>query len=231
MNNGSPQSQNVELTGTIRVLIVDDHPMLRRGLRSLLECDDDLLVVGESASIQGALHQIEEKNPDLVLADLCLEDGSGLDLVAEISKRHMGIRTLVISVNEESVYAERAFKAGANGFIPKQEMGESILIAIRQILGGGTYMSPKMQMKFAEQFLGGRVADQGSSLENLTNRELEVFSLIGHGKSTRKIAEHLGRSIKTIESHREHIKQKLTLDSGDELKLASIRWVESGKAG
>ena len=231
MNGGSPQNQNAVLSGTIRVLIVDDHPMLRRGLRSLLECEADLLVVGEAGSIQDALQQIEEKNPDLVLVDLCLEDGSGLDLVADISKRHMGIRTLVVSVNDESVYAERAFKAGANGFIPKQEMGESIMKAIRQILGGGTYMSREMQMRFAERFLGGHSVNQGTPLDSLTNRELEVFNLIGHGESTRKIAERLNRSIKTIESHREHIKQKMTLQNGDELKLAAIRWVETGKAG
>lgn len=210
------------------IFIVDDHPMLRRGLASLIESEPDLSVCGEAATCQAALKGIQQSKPDLVIVDLGLEGGDGLELLRDMKVRHPKTPALVLSMYEEAVYAERALRAGARGYVTKQQLDDTVLIAIRRVLNGETYMSEKLEARFAEKFLGGRTLETDSPLAVLTDRELEVFRLIGQGQGTRQIAQRLRLSIKTIESYREHLKQKLTLESGAELARRATRWVETG---
>lgn len=211
------------------ILIVDDHPMLRRGLAALIESEPDLAVCGEAATCQAALQAIRQRKPDLVIVDLGLEGCDGLDLIKEMKLHHPGTPALVLSMHDESLYAERALLAGACGYVTKQQLDETVLIAIRRLLNGEMYISEKMGARFAQKFLGGQTLETDSPLAVLTDRQLEVFRLIGQGQSTRRIAKRLHLSIKTIESHREHIKQKLTIDSGAELVRRAIQWVETGR--
>jgi DNA-binding NarL/FixJ family response regulator len=212
------------------ILIVDDHPLLRRGLSALIESDPDLSVCGQATSSRSALEAIGRVPTDLAIVDLGLEGSDGLELIKEIKRQHPKVLTLVLSMHDESVYAERSFKAGARGYLTKQELDETVLVAIHRMLDGHRHMSPKMQARFAERYLGGRTVVDGSPLDALSDRELEVFRLIGGGLSTREIAVRLSRSIKTIESHREHIKNKLTLVSGEALVQRAVLWVDTGEA-
>lgn len=214
------------------ILVVDDHPMLRRGLATLISGESDLSVYGQAASCQDALQSIAsggQDKPDLALVDLGLEGSDGLDLIKEIKASHPEVLTLVLSMHDESLYAERALKAGARGYVTKQQLDDTVLIAIRRVLGGEKFLSEKMSARFAEKYLSGRARQGDSPLAVLTDRELEVFRLIGQGHSTRQIGERLGRSIKTIESHREHLKQKLALESGTALVRSATHWVDTGE--
>ena len=211
------------------ILIVDDHPMLRRGLASLIESEPDLTVCGEASGCQAALQAIRQSKPDLVIVDLGLEGCDGLDLIKEMKLHHPGTPALVLSMHDESLYAERALRAGARGYVTKQQLDDTVLIAIRRLCNGEMYLSEKIGARFAQKFLGGRTLETDSPLAVLTDRQLEVFRLIGQGQGTRRIAKRLHLSIKTIESHREHIKQKLALDSGAELVRRAIHWIETGR--
>ena len=211
------------------ILIVDDHPMLRRGLASLIESEPDLAVCGEASTCQAALQAIRQSKPDLVIVDLGLERCDGLDLIKEMKHHHPGTPALVLSMHDESLYAERALRAGARGYVTKQQLDETVLIAIRRLLNGEMYMSEKIGARFTEKFLAGRTLETDSPLAVLSDRELEVFRLIGQGQGTRRIAQRLHLSIKTVESHREHIKHKLTIESGAELARRATLWVETGR--
>lgn len=213
------------------ILIVDDHPVLRRGLAALIESEPDLAVHGAVATRQAALAALRVSEPDLVMVDLVLADGDGLDLIKEIRTRHPQVPSLVLSMHDESAYAERALSAGARGYVAKQQLDDAVLIAIRRVLAGGTYMSDALGRRLAEKYVGGRTLKTGSSLNSLSDRELHVFRLIGEGRTTRQIAQALTRSVKTIESHREHIKNKLALRSAAELARCAARWVETGHTG
>lgn len=213
------------------ILIVDDHPLLRRGLAALIESEPDLAVCGEAATCAAALEAVGESQPDLVIVDLVLESNDGLDLVKKMKARHPEIPALVLSMHDEAVYAERALRAGARGYVTKQRLDDTVLVAIRRLLDGETHMSDTLQARLAAKFVGGRTRDADSPLDALSDRELQVFRLIGHGRSTRQIAETLDLSVKTIESHREHIKQKLGLESAAELAHRATQWVETGRAG
>ena len=227
-----PNDKNEEAKQTI--LIVDDHPLLRRGLAAIIEGETDISVYGEAFSTQGALDAIEQggdKKPDLAIIDLGLEESDGLELIKEIKVRYPEISMLVISMHDESLYAERALRAGALGYLTKQHLDDTVLTAIRHVLDGKRYLSAAMLEQFTDKFFtGGRNLKSDSPLAVLTDRELEVFRLIGQGNSTRKIAERLGRSVKTIESHRENLKQKLSLESGAALVQRAIHWVDTGEA-
>lgn len=218
--------------GTARktILIVDDHPTLRRGLAALIDSEPDLAVCGEVATCPEALAAIPKSRPDLVIVDLALGEGDGLDLVKEMLKRHAEIPALVLSMHDESVYAERSLKAGARGYVTKQQLDSTVLVAIRRLLDGKTYMSDTLQARLAAKFVDGRTLETDSPLGALSDRELQVFRLIGHGRSTRQIADTLNLSIKTIESHREHIKNKLSLETTAELAQHATRWVETGRS-
>jgi DNA-binding NarL/FixJ family response regulator len=213
-----------------KVLIVDDHPMLRRGLAALIDSEPDLSVCGEAATCPEALAAIPERRPDLVIVDLALGKDDGLDLVKEMKKRHPAIPALVLSMHDEAVYAERSLKAGARGYITKQQLDNSVLAAIRRLLDGGTYMSDALEARLAAKFVDGRTLETDSPLDALSDRELQVFRLIGQGRSTRQIADTLNLSIKTIESHREHIKSKLSLETTAELAQRATQWVETGRS-
>ena len=215
-----------------RILIVDDHPMMRQGLAQLVNNEPDLAVCCEVENAHQALAAIDKARPDLVLADITLPDKSGIELIKDIQAIHPGLAVLVISMHDESLYAERVLRAGGRGYIMKQEGGKKLMEAIRQVLSGQIYVSEKMSARILESFSGGRSpgADK-SPVENLTDREFEVFQLIGQGKGTRQIAEKLHLSVKTVEVHRVHIKTKLKLESATELIRFAVRWVEGQAAG
>ena len=210
------------------ILIVDDHPVLRRGLAVLIESEPDLSVCGEAATCQDALEAVRESGPDVVLVDLELDGCHGLDLVRTLKARHPDIPALVLSMHDESVYAERSLKAGARGYVTKQELDTTVLVAIHRLLDGECYMSEQLEARLAAKLVNGRTLVADSPLDVLSNRELQVFRLVGQGRTTRQIANSLTLSIKTIESHLEHIKQKLTLNTAAELAQRATQWVESG---
>ena len=212
------------------ILIVDDHPMLRRGLAALIEGEPDLAVCGQAASCRDALRIIRQDKPDLAIVDLGLEGSDGLELIKEIKASHPQVLTLVLSMHDESLYAERAINAGARGYATQQQLDDTVLVAIRRVLDGGVYLSKKMSTRFAEKYLAGGSLEDDSPLAVLSDRELEVFRLIGQGRSTREIAERLHLSPKTIESHREHLKHKLTLHTAAALVRRATHWVDTGEA-
>jgi DNA-binding NarL/FixJ family response regulator len=209
------------------VLIVDDHPMMRQGLAALINNEPDLIADGEAENAQQAMASIAARRPDIVLADITLPDKSGLELIKDIQALHAGLRVLVVSMHDESLYAERVLRAGGRGYIMKQEGGKKLLEAIRQVLAGKVYVSEKMSARILEMFSGGRGAAGTSPVERLTDREFEVFQLIGQGKGTREIAAKLHVSVKTVEVHRLHIKEKLDLKTAPELIRFAVRWAET----
>jgi DNA-binding NarL/FixJ family response regulator len=211
------------------ILLVDDHPLLRHGLVALIKSEPDLDVCGEAATSAAALEAIRAHPPDLAIVDLALDGADGLELIKTMKARHPEIPALVLSMHDEALYAERALRAGARGYVNKQQLEDTLLVAIRRVLNGEMYMSEKMVARFTARFLGGITLEKDSPLAVLTDRELDVFRLIGEGQSTREIAQQLHLSVKTIESYREHIKQKLTLESGAELVRHATLWVEAGR--
>ena len=215
-----------------RILIVDDHPMMRQGLAQLVNNEPDLAVCCEVENAHQALAAIDNARPDLVLADITLPDKGGIELIKDIQAIHPGLAVLVISMHDESLYAERVLRAGGRGYIMKQEGGKKLMEAIRQVLSGQIYVSEKMSARILESFSGRRFPGAGRSpVENLTDREFEVFQLIGQGNGTRQIAEKLHLSVKTVEVHRVNIKTKLKLQSATELIRFAVRWVEGQAAG
>ena len=206
-----------------KILIVDDHPLVRTGLAQLIGDCPDLEVCAEAGDMAGALKIIDTSSPDLAIIDLSLAGGSGLDLIEHIKSRGRNILMLVASMHDETLYAERVLAAGAHGYINKQEAQENIIQAIRQVLNGKVYLSQHM----TERFLSGMVDATGDKrdIDSLSNRELQVFELIGQGTTTSQIAEQLNLSVKTIETHQAHIKKKLGLGSAHELNRRAIRWV------
>lgn len=214
---------------TKRLLVVDDHPILRRGLTALIECEPGLGVHGAVSTRIAAFEAMREREPDLVIVDLALGDEDGLDLVKEIRTRYPKVRSLVLSMHDEAVYAERALSAGALGYVSKHELDGTLLCAIRRALAGETYMSEALQRRLAERYVGGRTLETGSPMDALSDRELQVLGLIGRGRTTRQIAETLARSVKTVESHLEHIKNKLGIESAAELAQRATQWVEAGR--
>lgn len=212
-----------------RILLVDDHALLRRGLAMLIGTEPDLVVWAEAASCQAALEVLASAQPELVIADLSLKDGDGLELIKDLKRRYPKLPVLVLSMHEETTYAERALRAGASGYVTKQEMDDTVLVAIRRVLAGEVYISDAMGREFTRKFMAGGTLEKTTGLERLSDREFEVFQLIGCAKSTREIAQFLGLSVKTIESHREHLKRKLELPSGVELARCATVWIETGR--
>ena len=208
-----------------RVLIVDDHPLIRRGLRDLIREESDLQVCGEADGAPDAMTLLVRQNPDLVLIDISLKRGHGLELVRQIKARAPEVKMLIVSMHDEPYFAERALGAGAHGYITKLEATDKMVEAIRSVLGGKVFLSPIM----AERVLQ-RVYQRGSfpdrtPIAGLSSRELAVFEMIGKGLSTRHISENLGLSVKTIETYRENIKKKLQLKTGAELTHYATHWV------
>jgi DNA-binding NarL/FixJ family response regulator len=203
-----------------RILVVDDHPLVRAGFKALIDSEPDLLVCAEAATCAQALALAEQAAPDLAVVDLSLLEGSGLDLIKRMHARFPGVRLLVCSMHDESVFAERTLKAGARGYIGKQEATDHVVEAIRKVLSGEVYLSPAM----TQRMLIGLADGQPASPRDLTDRELEVLTLIGRGLGTGQVAEQLHLSVKTVENHREKIKRKLKLASAGELARYAIQW-------
>ena len=213
--------------GKIRVFVVDDHPIVRQGLSQLINRASDMMVCGEAEDARTALETIGPANPDILILDVSLDGPDGIELLKTIRSRDNKLAVLMLSMHDESLYAERALRAGANGYIMKQEATERVLVAIRQILAGEVYVSDRMAQKLVHQFIGRSGGARRSTIEELTDRELEVFRLIGQGHGTRQIAEELHLSVKTVESYYAHIKEKLALKNARELVQRAVQWVTS----
>ncbi|TET34464.1 MAG: response regulator transcription factor [Planctomycetota bacterium] len=208
-----------------KVLLVDDHPIVRNGLRMLIQHQPDLAVCGEAEDAPEALEIVESKMPDMVVIDLSLKNTSGLDLVKDIKGRYPKIRMLVLSVHDESIYAERVLRAGAAGYIMKKEVATKVVAAIRRVLTGEIYLSEEMSSRMVHMFIGGRSEASGHPIKSLTDRELEVFQLIGRGFKTGEVAKSLKVSVSTVEYHRAHIKEKLQLNDASELMRYAVQWM------
>jgi DNA-binding NarL/FixJ family response regulator len=207
-----------------KIFIVDDHAMFRDGLRQLIDREADLTVCGDAAEATEALAGINQSEPDLVIVDISLSGKSGIDLIKSIKDKHEDLPVLVVSMHEESLYAERALRAGAMGYVMKQEPAKVVKLAIRKLLAGDMHLSERMANGVISKFIHGRDEVPPSPLEKLSDRELEVFRMLGLGKGVRQIAEELGLTIPTINSFRNRIKEKLQLNSSTEVMLHAIHW-------
>lgn len=217
-------TNNLSEFSKYRVLIVDDHPIVRHGLAELIAHEADLEVCGEASDTPEALRQVEATQPHVVIVDISLKSGHGIDLIEQIKAKDERIKMLVSSIHDESLFAERALRAGAMGYINKQEATEKVIDAVRQVLRGEIYLSPRMSNRLLHTVVGGDRLDQ-NPIEGLSNRELEVFEMIGQGLTTKQIAGKLHLSPKTIETHREKIKMKLNLANSTELSHRAVQWV------
>jgi DNA-binding NarL/FixJ family response regulator len=211
-----------------RVLIVDDHSVLREGLRMVIDQQPDLVVCGEAADAPRAMEAVEALKPDIVIVDLSLDGSSGLELVKDIKARFPGIPTLVLSLHDESLYAERVVRAGARGYIMKRSSSSELLAALREVLNGNVYLSENMSSRIMKQVFGRHeIAPEQASIEVLSDRELEVFQLIGEGHGTSDIAKRLCLSMKTVSCYRQNIKNKLHLKDATELVQHAIHWTSN----
>jgi len=210
-----------------RVLIVDDHPILRKGLSLLINSEPDLTVVAEADNAQRALEKIEAYKPDLFIVDISLPGIDGIELIKTVKLSNRDLPALVVSMHDESLFAERALRAGARGYIMKQEALEKVLVAIRRVLAGEIFVSEKIATSMLEKLVSSEGRAVSSPIGLLSNRELTVFRMIGQGYKTSQVAEKLHLSIKTIESYRAHIKEKLKLTDGTDLLKSAIQWVQN----
>jgi DNA-binding NarL/FixJ family response regulator len=210
-----------------RVYLVDDHPIVRQGLIKLIEQEEGLEVCGEAGNVSDALAEIRELDPDVILVDISLEDSNGLELIKLIDDLGLQIPMLVLSMHDESLYAEHALRAGASGYVMKQAASNTLIQAIEKVMDGEIYVSKNMSTQMLKVAFRSSGEEVRTGTELLSLRELEVFELIGRGNSTREIAEQLNLSVKTIETYRAHIKDKLQLRSGTELMQRAVHWVEN----
>ena len=222
---------NEESVSKKRIFIVDDHPIVREGLSLMMNREPDLMVCGEAEDASAALTAISTARPDFLIVDISLSGPDGLDLLKNIRARFRSLPVLVLSMHDETIYAERALRAGANGYIMKQEATEKVLVAVRQILNQKVYVSDRIANRMLQQYISGSATQEHSPISELSDRELEVFRLIGEGHSTRRIAEELHLSVKTVESYQAHIKNKLSLKNARELVQRAIQWnIDEGAA-
>lgn len=210
-----------------RILLVDDHPIMRQGLVQLIENEKDLKVVGEADNAADAMALIPRIKPNLVLTDITMPGKNGVEFIKDLKAIHPEIEILVLSMHDESLYAERVLKAGGRGYVMKHEGGKNLISAIRKVLNGQIFVSEKMASKILEVFSGHRPTTKTSPIEGLTDREFEIFQWLGKGLSTREIADQLHLSVKTVEVHRVNIKAKLKIKTASELIRHAVRWVES----
>lgn len=210
-----------------KVLLVDDHPFMRAGLAQLIDKQPDLMVTAEAGHPAEAMSIIERGNVDLVLSDITMPGRSGLDFIKDVHAVRPALPILVVSMHDETLYAERVLRAGARGYIMKEAGGENLLTAIRQVLRGEVYVSPKVSARFLDAMASKKPRGSSSPIEKLSDREFEVFQLVGHGKSTRDIARQLNLSPKTVDVHRANIKEKLQLMDTTALVRHAVRWVET----
>ncbi|MBT3388504.1 MAG: response regulator transcription factor [Desulfobacula sp.] len=210
-----------------KILIVEDHPIFRMGMCELIDQEKDFVVCGSAEDVPEARELIKTENPELVILDLSLKNSNGMELLKELNKYHKEIFVLVLSMHEESLHAERCLLAGAKGYVMKHEAIESVIKAIRQIFAGKKYISQRIMERIVNKMGDQPFPDQGSSVQNLTDRELEIFQLIGKGFSSGQIASQLNLSVKTIGAHRERIKSKLGLKTSGEMVRYAVLWLET----
>lgn len=208
-----------------RIFVVDDHPLMRDGMALLISAESDLQICGSAGSMQDALKQIPAAKPDLLVVDLSLKDGLGLDLIKAVKERYPKTRMLVVSAYDENLYAERALRNGASGYVNKQECEDTLLQAIRTVLAGNRYVSDVILQRLLNLAIDGADNQTGDPVDRLTDRELEVFRLIGKGVRPALIAKQLHISPHTVDSHRENIRRKLGLEDGRDLMQRAMRWV------
>jgi DNA-binding NarL/FixJ family response regulator len=208
-----------------KILIVDDHPLLRQGIKRVLEKEKDLVICGEASSANEAMDIINRDKPDIAIIDITLTGNvNGIELIRSIKDRFPEIYSLVLSMHSESIYAERAIKSGARGYIMKEDASKNIISAVRSVLNDELYLSSELSKKLLEKFIH-KTKDSSLSIETLSNREFEIYQLIGNGFSTKEIAYKLSLSIYTIESHKKNIKEKLSIKDSSELTRNAIQWV------
>ena len=213
-----------------RVFLIEDHPIVVQGLTQIINQERDLIVCGHAAGVHYAREEIRRLKPDLAVADIALKEINGLELIKALRSQFPELPILTLSMHDEAVYAERSLRAGAGGYIMKDQATENLVGAIRKVLSGDIYLSERMTSVLLHQIAERRTPGLLSPVERLSDRELEVFELIGKGHGTKEIANELHLSIKTIESYREQIKQKLSLHNATQLIQDALRWVENGQA-
>ena len=226
----APTAQPSEIYSKVRVFVVDDHPVVRQGLKLLINLEAGMAFCGEAEDAAGALTGIVAAEPDVAIIDLSLRDSSGLELVKDLRIRKPELPIIVLSIHDESLYAERVLRAGARGYLMKEEATSSIIAAIQRVLAGDLYLSDRMARKMLTKYVENPSGTGGTPLELLTDRELEIFECIGKGETTRQIGEKLCISVKTVEAHRENIKRKLNLGGATELLQHAIHWVQQERS-
>jgi len=214
-----------------RVLLVDDHPIVREGLARVIDGEADLAVCGTAVNARQALAAVEATAPDIAIVDVSLDGSHGIELVRELKARHPGLNVLMLSMHDESLYAERALRAGAKGYLMKREPPQKLLQAIRGVVAGGLCFSEAVTASVLEHVAGTKRGAALLPMDKLSDRELQILELIGLGRTTRQIAEELHVSVKTVQAHREHLKEKLQLDGATALARFAVNWVESERPG
>lgn len=213
-----------------RIFLVDDHPLVREWLTQLIHQQLDLEVCGEAETAAQALESIAALKPEVAIVDISLKGGSGLELIKDIKALDFSVTVIVLSMHDEGLYAERALRAGARGYIMKRETAKKVISAIRQVLEGKLYLSERLTTLFAQKFLDGNASAASPALDQLSDRELEVFQLLGQGYETRQVAEAIHVSMKTVQAYCARIKEKLNLSNATELLREAVRWHENNPA-
>jgi DNA-binding NarL/FixJ family response regulator len=221
INTGKLNTSKLSIS---KVFIVDDHELVRQGLRQLIEGEVDLQFCGEASSVKDALKMRESLSPDVAIVDISLPDGNGLDLIKQLHLWHPEMHIIALSMHDDELYAERALNNGACGYVNKQDSAQKLLVGIRQVIKNKIYVSSEITQRLQQQQQHYELNENKSTIEKLSDRELQVFDFIGRGMKTRDIADKLKLSVKTIETHRRHIKDKLSLTSGTELVRAAVVW-------
>lgn len=230
MGKANNEAPGQTTTGKARIMVVDDHAVVRQGLIQLINREKDLIVCADAETASEALKLIAQTKPDVAIVDVSLKEDSGLELVKDIRIRFPKLAVLVLSMHDEMFYAERFLRAGARGYIMKEVATEKLMVAIRRVLAGEVYLSERMASRILHKLVDGAPATGQNNIDLLSDRELEVFQLIGRGLGTRDIAKRLHVSVKTVEAHRAHIKEKLKLSSATELLQQAIQWTQGSEA-
>ncbi|WP_395730046.1 response regulator [Prosthecobacter sp.] len=209
-----------------RLVLIDDHPIMRHGLAQLIRAEEGLDVIGEAGSARDGLEVVGKLKPDLAVIDLTLPDKNGLELVKDIRALHPSTQCIVLSMHDETLYGERSLRAGARGYVMKEEAADHLVTAIHKVISGGLYVSESLNARMLEQVTGA-ARSKATGMDALTDRELEILALIGSGVPTKNIAAQLSISARTVEAHRAHIKEKLGMTDGASLVRYAVQWVES----
>ncbi len=213
-------------TSVKHLVLIDDHPIMRHGLAQLIRAEDGLDVIGEAGSAREGFEVVGSLRPDLAVIDLTLPDKNGLELVKDIRAAYPATQCIVLSMHDETLYGERALRAGARGYVMKEAAADHLVTAIHKVISGGLYVSESLNARMLEQVTGSS-RSQATGMDALTDRELEILALIGKGVATKNIAAQLGISARTVEAHRAHIKEKLGMTDGAALVRHAVQWVES----